>query len=391
VPRPGDVPSPAPVAGSSLTAGGALDGLFAEAERQLNICNACRYCEGYCAVFPALERRMILSPGDVSHLANLCHDCRACLYACMYAPPHEFGVNPPQLLSEVRARTWEEHAAPALLRDRPGRHPRAQALVAVAVAAGIMVALAGATEGLGHLWRARRGATSPYDVISYPAILVVMSVPFAWALVALAWAGARYWRHTRGRLAELWNLPAWRAAVVQAGQLRYLKGGGAGCPYPGDRPSAARRHLHAAVAYGFLACLVSTVSAGVTQDLAGSRPPYPLLSVPVVAGTLGGMGLVVGSVGLLALGVRSDPQATDEAMAGRNEHLLAGLALLGATGVAVLATRGSTAYGPVLVLHLAAVAVAFAVAPLTKFNHVLYRLLALVQDNLERSGPLPTS
>ena len=31
--------------------------LLAEAERQLDICNACRYCEGYCAVFPALERR----------------------------------------------------------------------------------------------------------------------------------------------------------------------------------------------------------------------------------------------------------------------------------------------------------------------------------------------
>ena len=25
-----------------------------EAARQVNICNACRYCEGYCAVFPAI-------------------------------------------------------------------------------------------------------------------------------------------------------------------------------------------------------------------------------------------------------------------------------------------------------------------------------------------------
>ena len=33
---------------------------LAEAARQVEICNACRYCEGYCAVFPAMfkERGM---------------------------------------------------------------------------------------------------------------------------------------------------------------------------------------------------------------------------------------------------------------------------------------------------------------------------------------------
>ena len=27
-----------------------------EARRQIDICNACRYCEGYCSVFPAINR-----------------------------------------------------------------------------------------------------------------------------------------------------------------------------------------------------------------------------------------------------------------------------------------------------------------------------------------------
>ena len=58
-----------------------LTGLFAEADRQLTICNACRYCEGYCAVFPALERRRELTGGDITHLADLCHDCRDCFTA----------------------------------------------------------------------------------------------------------------------------------------------------------------------------------------------------------------------------------------------------------------------------------------------------------------------
>jgi citrate/tricarballylate utilization protein len=30
----------------------------AEAERLLQICNACRYCESFCAVFPAMTRRL---------------------------------------------------------------------------------------------------------------------------------------------------------------------------------------------------------------------------------------------------------------------------------------------------------------------------------------------
>ena len=54
-----------------------LEELVEEAQRVLSICNACRYCEGYCAVFPALERRLEFSADDVHYLANLCHNCGA--------------------------------------------------------------------------------------------------------------------------------------------------------------------------------------------------------------------------------------------------------------------------------------------------------------------------
>jgi citrate/tricarballylate utilization protein len=95
--RPGTGPSqPVP----------SLAGLLAEAQRQLTICNSCRYCEGYCAVFPAVERHTEVATADIPHLANLCHDCRACYYACMYAPPHEFGVNPPAILGQIRRATY---------------------------------------------------------------------------------------------------------------------------------------------------------------------------------------------------------------------------------------------------------------------------------------------
>lgn len=362
-----------------------IDALFAEAERQLNICNACRYCEGYCAVFPALERRTLLDGGDISHLANLCHDCRACLYACMYASPHEFAVNPPRILAQLRGRTY----AGALDSPAPPAHPtraRLSALGGLAGTLALVAVLAIVSEGATALVATRSGGSSPYDVISYPILLVVMTLPFVWSAAALARAGVRYWRRTRGPLADLLDAGAWRRALREAGELRYLKGGGADCQYPTDRPSPLRRRLHGAMAYGFLACVVSTISAAVEQDVAGIQPPYPWLSVPVIAGTLGGIGLVIGCAGLIALKTETQDEDLDVDMRSRDYSLLCGLLVLATTGLATLVTRATPAYGPLLVIHLSAVAVAFAVTPYTKFCHVLYRMLALVQDNIERAA-----
>jgi citrate/tricarballylate utilization protein len=63
------------------------------ARRALEICNACRYCDDYCVVFRAMEGRRTFSRADLHYLANLCHNCRNCYYACQYAPPHEFDLN----------------------------------------------------------------------------------------------------------------------------------------------------------------------------------------------------------------------------------------------------------------------------------------------------------
>ena len=83
--------------------------------RQMTICNACRYCEGYCAVFPAMEQRRIFTKADLIYLANLCFDCRDCYYACQYAPPHAFAVNIPRLMAELRADTYREFTWPKML------------------------------------------------------------------------------------------------------------------------------------------------------------------------------------------------------------------------------------------------------------------------------------
>ena len=84
----------------------------AEARRHMAVCNACRYCEGYCAVFPAMTLRRDFSTGDLTHLANLCHNCKGCYHACQYAPPHPFGINLPQTFATLRQESYAEYAWP---------------------------------------------------------------------------------------------------------------------------------------------------------------------------------------------------------------------------------------------------------------------------------------
>ncbi|MBO0693400.1 MAG: tricarballylate utilization 4Fe-4S protein TcuB [Acidimicrobiaceae bacterium] len=363
--------------------------LYQSAEQQLNICNSCRYCEGYCAVFPALERYTELTTGKIDFLANVCHDCRACLYACMYAPPHEFGVDIPRTLSRVRRGTWKKDLPWPARRfaELAGAGPAAALLVCAAV----VLVISGSTVGLGQLWHSHASAASPYAVVPYPAVLSVMGLAFLYGLAVMAVAARNYWRRTGAPPGGLRSLAAWRAAVADAAYLRNLRGGGGDCQYPSEAPNSLRRHLHAAVAYGFLACLLATISAGFLQDAAGDSPPYPFVSLPVLSGTLGGVAIMIGTLGLLFLKSRADPYATDEDAIGQDAAFVAALAILALTGLLTLLLRSSSAFGIVLIVHLSVVAACFVLAPSSKFAHAPYRLLALVQEHLEEPSAAVTA
>jgi citrate/tricarballylate utilization protein len=380
LPEPAAKPPPQP-----LSLATSIDALVIEASRQLTICNACRYCEGFCAVFPALERRNLLADGDVIQLANLCHDCRACFDACMYSPPHEFHINPPLVLSQARVASYDRYLwprrVPAVLRGRLGL------VAATAIATALLLVLAITTRGAAALTATPNGPFSPYDVISYPALLVAGLVPFCLAIAVTGYAARAYWREVGGtRIGRR----ALFGAVWSAATLRNQRGGGADCYYPDDeQPSAGRRRLHHLVSYGFMLCLISTTSAGVLQDILGSDPPYPLLSVPVITGTLGGIGMLVGCVGLLELKRKSSPVTSYAAMTIKDYGLLVALALLSLTGILVLVLRGTAAYPIAFIVHMATVLVAFASWPYSKFVHLVYRFLALVKDEQELASTRP--
>src|SRR5687768_2666880 len=115
------------------------------------VCNACRYCEQYCPVFPAIEQRLVFSRNDLAYLANLCHNCGECLYACQYAPPHEFGIDVPTTLAQLRHRSYEEYAWPRALAVAFRHHGSSTAL-ALASALTAVVLAAVLVFNPGALW-----------------------------------------------------------------------------------------------------------------------------------------------------------------------------------------------------------------------------------------------
>jgi citrate/tricarballylate utilization protein len=352
----------------------------ADARRAMEICNACRYCEGYCAVFPAMELRREFSAPDLSYLANLCHSCQACFYACQYAPPHEFGINLPRTFAEVRAQSYAEYAWPAPL----GRlFQRNGTLVSVAAALGVAVLLllVATLQSPDTLFATHAGPGAFYAIIPLPLMLILAGFAFAYALIALWMAGMKFWRDAgMGRLQARPVAHALRDALL----LKNLGGGGDGCNYPDEGFSAARRWLHHAMFYGFLLCFASTTVAAVEHNLLGWEAPYSLLSVPVLLGTIGGLLMIVGTSGLVYLKIVADPAPAARHLLGADYALLTLLLVVALTGLLLLALRSTAAMGTALAVHFGFVLALFAALPYSKFVHAVHRLAALVRAAMER-------
>ena len=360
--------------------------LMAEASREFAVCNACRYCEGYCAVFPALELRSSLSDGDVVHLANLCHDCRACFQACMYAAPHEFAVNVPKVMAEIRSHTYATHAWPRRLAPHLARTPA----VAIWSIAGLVLALIAiwATGHIAHLFNADGRPGAFYKLVPYAVLVISGMVATVFVLSVIYGGLVTFWRNAGGSARELFSVSAWKRATGDALALRYQEGGGPGCYYPdASRPSMVRRHLHSLVAYGFLAAFISTVLAALWQDILGQLPPFPVLSPPVLFGIVGGVTMSVGCTGLLYLKGRSNQNLGAESMRQMDVAFLVVLNLASVTGLLTLALRDTAAMGTVLVIHLAFLIALYATAPYGKFVHFVYRFAALLLFRAEELRP----
>jgi citrate/tricarballylate utilization protein len=360
-----------------------LADLLKEGERVMIICNACRYCEGHCAVFPAMELRTSFAEPDLTYLANLCHDCGSCFHHCQYAPPHPFAVNVPKTFAELRAENYKRFAWPRFLARMFDRNALATALVtAAALAIVVVIGRSGSGFTSRHV-----GSGAFYAVVSHGLMVTLFGAVALAVLGALGVAFVRFWSATSGGAARPVDV---RRALWDALRLRYLEGGGDGCTYPGEAPSHARRWLHHLTFYGFLLCFASTTVAAIYDNLLGWQAPYPVTSLPVVLGTAGGVGLLAGPLGFFVLKLRSDPVPNPRGSSfAMDVAFLALLFLTSATGLALLVLRATAAMGILLAVHLGFVLALFLTIPYGKFVHAAYRYGALVRHAMESRASTP--
>lgn len=342
--------------------------LISEARRQAEICNACRYCEGFCSVFPALTRNKVFADGDITHLANLCHNCRGCYYSCQYTEPHEFALNFPAALAEVRQDSWERHAWPPAFAKQFHKN-------GVAIMAVLFVALAVILALLFSL-RLESGEGF-YAYLAHGALVSIFLPAFVLPLISVGMSLRAHWRETGGvRL-------RWRdvlAAAKAAARLRDLDGGqGQGCNFEkADRYSDLRRWFHQAVLYGFVMCFAATSVATLMHYLADMPAPYSLRSPPKLLGLPGGILLVIGCVGLAWLKTKADPNLGARRVWGGEMAFIVLLGATGLTGLALYAATGTTAVMVLLAIHLASVLSFFLLLPFTKMVHGFYRFSTLI-------------
>ena len=274
----------------------------AEVARQMQICNGCRYCEGFCAVFPAMTRRLEFGKADIHFLANLCHNCGACLHACQYAPPHEFAINVPQAMAQVRGQTYSDYAWPPAL---GALYRRNGLTLGLALALGLALFLALAVGLKGSLWGGVAGG-SFYALFPHNLLVGLFAPVFLFVVFALGMGVRRFWRDvTPATSGQPLNAPAAAEATHDVLRLKYLDGGhGEGCHNEDDAYTLSRRRAHHLTFYGFMLCFAATSVATVYHYAFGWAAPYDLPSLPKLLGAAGGLMLMAGTASLWRLNRR---------------------------------------------------------------------------------------
>jgi len=364
----------------------------AEVARQLQICNACRYCEGFCAVFPAMTRRLEFGHADIHYLANLCHNCGACLHACQYAPPHEFAVNVPQAMAKVRVQTYSDYAWPPAL---GALYKRNGLTLSLALAAGLALFLMLTMYMKGSLFLAPLPG-SFYAIFPHKLLVSLFAPVFLFAVLALSLGVRRFWRDvTPGMRApgaavaqDDISGAAAMETTVNVLRLKYLDGGhGEGCTNEDDDWTLWRRRFHHSTFYGFMLCFAATSVATLYHYFLGWSAPYDLPSVPKLLGVAGGISLLVGTAGLFNLNLRRHPQHGDAAQKPMDRGFMALLFFTSLSGLTLWLGRSTAVLPTLLAVHLGVVMALFATLPYGKFAHGIFRSAALLKWAIEKRQP----
>jgi citrate/tricarballylate utilization protein len=351
---------------------------LAEADRLMTVCNSCRYCEGLCAVFPAIEMRRSFSDGDLNYLANLCHSCGACYVDCQFSPPHEFDVNVPLVLARARNDSYQAYAWPRAFSGIFARNGLMISIIAALSVAAFIIGFVAFNEP-GAVFGVQAGPGAFYRLMPHNAMALLFGAALCYAIVAMTMGLMAFWRDIGEPIRSLAEPTSLWQAIRDAGSLRYLDGGEAGCVNEDDQPDDRRKVYHHLTFYGFMLCFASTAVATLYHYLLQREAPYALYDLPVLLGVAGGFGLIVGTVGLFIAKLRRDRNLLDGSHLGMDVAFLVMLFATGFSGMALLLLRETPAMGILLALHLGVVFSVFVTMPYGKFVHGLYRFAALVR------------
>ena len=197
-----------------------------------------------------------------------------------------------------------------------------------------------------------------HAAFSHATMTAIFGTASIFVLGALAAGKLRFWKEAGVPFSRLMNPAALRAALRDALCLKYLDN------------QDGRRWFHHFTFYGFLLCFAATSVAAIYHYLLGWEAPYAYFSVPVVLGTVGGVGLLIGTVGLFAVKRAAS-------------SFLVLLFLTSLTGLLLLGLRETPVMRWLLGVHLGVVLALFVTLPYGKFVHGIYRLNALVRYALE--------
>lgn len=353
-----------------------------EANRTLTICNACRYCEGYCPVFKAITFRRSFDPPDLDYLANLCHQCGACYQACQYAPPHEFSIDVPNALNLLRTDNYARFVWPQQAGKLFQHNPIWFSLIT-----GLCLALLMYLSSLSTGMDKPVGSGNFYDVISHAVMVTFAGLTFSYSSIAITLATRRYWQTIKEKSPLPTSWASLGKAIRASLTLTHLsKENSVGCPGESDQPSAWKRFCHQLTLWGFLLCFISTCTATAYHYFLGIQAPYPYLSPPVVIGTLGGLMLLAGTSGFMYLKL-GQSRAKQMDQWHLDLTLTASLWLIALTGLALLIFRETSAMPALLVIHLGFVFGFFVTMPYSKMVHGLFRFCSLVLFYIESESP----
>ncbi len=354
-----------------------------EAARVLTICNACRYCEGHCAVFQAMELRLEFNADNLDYMANLCHNCGACYHNCQYAPPHEFKLNVPAAMAELRQENYGVFAWPGFMGKLFANNGLFVSLLSIIVIAGFFLitsALTGENFSKEH-------ADAFYGVISHNNLASIFGVVGGFAALALLMSIMKFWKTMKlgNPLSMDWGRVM--QGIKDALMLKYLDGGnGQGCSYPDETPSMARRWFHQLTFWGFMLCFAATSAGTLMHYGFALEAPYDFITLPKILGILGGFGLLVGPTGLLALKFKATPDVKGKTNKGMDVTFLILLFLTSLSGLVLMLVSKTVYVGPALSIHLGVVMTLFLSMPYGKFVHGFYRLVALIAFAVEKQN-----